>query len=181
MAQNSASNDSGPRVSLWAIAALVGCLLCLLVAGLFTAARLVRSMQFRSATDKRTIRTPIGDFRLQKAGQAGPGLPVYPGATLVLPGGKAISALSNDQQQTLTATYHSNEPESSVIAWYAEHLDSEFVRTQADLTPFAAVFHQLQIEPDAIAFLARRGDQQRVVALRQDPVGTTIILVRRDK
>ena len=159
----------------------MGCLLCLVAAGLFTAARLVRSMQFSSATDKRTIRTPIGDFRLQKAGQAGPGLPLYPGATLVLPSGKVITALSSDQQQTLTTTYHSNDPQSSVITWYAEHLDSEFVRSQADHTPFAAVFHQLQIEPNAIAFLAQRGDQHRVVALQQDPTGITIILVRRDK
>lgn len=159
----------------------MGCLLCLLVAGLFTAARLLRSMQFSSATDKRTIRTPIGDFRLQKAGQSGPSLPLYPGATLVLPNGNVITAVSNDQQQTLTASYHSNDPQISIVAWYTEHLDSEFVRSQADHTPFADVFRQLQIEPNAIAFLAERGDQRRVVALQQDPTGITIILVRRDK
>ena len=185
MAQNSASNDSSsPRASLWGITALMGCLLCLLIAGLFSAARLVRSLQFSSATDKHTIRTPIGDFRMQKPGQVGPGLPLYPGSALLLPNGKALAHVSpadHELEQTLTATYHSNDPQSSVVNWYAEHLDSEFVRSPAELAAFTDVFRLLQIEPGAITFLGKRGDQQRLVALQSDPSGTTIFLVRRGK
>jgi hypothetical protein len=84
--------------------------------------------------------------------------------------------LKNDQQQVLTATYHSNDSRDFIINWYAERLGPEFVRHEPGDNPLPDVFREAQIGNADITFLGQRGDQVRIVALAQDSTGTKIIL-----
>ena len=118
----------------------------LLGAGLVTASRLIRSLQLRQGSDKSTVRTPIGEFRMEKASQVGPGLPVYPQASLVLPGGAASLPPAGDSHpQVVSSTYHANTPREFVVNWYLEHLSAEFVRQEPGHRSLPTVFSDSQI------------------------------------
>jgi hypothetical protein len=151
----------------------------LLGAGLVTASRLIRSLQLRQGSDKSTVRTPIGEFRMEKASQVGPGLPVYPQASLVLPGGAASLPPAGDSHpQVVSSTYHANTPREFVVNWYLEHLSAEFVRQEPGHRSLPTVFSDSQIADDDVVFIGERGDQVRLVALSSDGPGTKITLLR---
>jgi hypothetical protein len=128
------------------------------------------------------MRTPLGDFRVEKAAEVGPGLPVYPQSSLVMPGGQALhSPLNDNQPQVLTSTYHTNSSREYVVNWYVEHLSPEFVRQDAGPKSLPEVFHDSHISDDDIAFVGERGDQFRAVSLTAEDMGTKIVLLRSAK
>src|SRR5215467_539057 len=101
----------------------------LLGAGLITASSVIRAMRLRASSDRSTVRTPIGEFRLEKAAAVGPGLPVYPQSSLVLPDGPSAAPVSdNDHSQLVVSVYHTNTSRDFIVTWYLEHLSPEFVR-----------------------------------------------------
>jgi len=68
------------------------------------ASRVINALGLRAGSDKTTVRTPLGEFRVEKAKEVGPGLPVYPAATLVLAGAAAAHLpLGDDQPRSLAA------------------------------------------------------------------------------
>jgi hypothetical protein len=143
------------------------------------ASRVIHAMQLRAGSDKSTVRTPLGDFRFEKAKEVGPSLPVYPQATLVLPGGDAPHPLINDDEtQVVSSTYYANSSREFVVNWYVEHLSPEFVRQDNGPKKLPDVFHNAHISDDDIIFVGERGDQVRVVALSTDDAGTKITLLR---
>jgi hypothetical protein len=151
----------------------------LLSAGLITASSVIRAMRLRASSDKATVRTPIGEFRLEKAAEVGPGLPVYPQASLVLPGGPPLAS-NNDQSRLVISTYHTNTSREFIVNWYLEHLSAEFVRQDVGPKNVPAEFQGLPIADD-IVFIGERGDQVRGVALTSDDTGTKITLLRSAK
>jgi hypothetical protein len=153
----------------------------LLSAGLITASSVIRAMRLRASSDKATVRTPIGEFRLEKAADVGPGLPVYPQASLVLPGGPSAQPVSNNDSQLVVSIYHANISREFIANWYLEHLSPEFVRQDAGPKNLPDVFRGLQIANDDIVFVGERGDQVRGVALASDDMGTKITLLRSAK
>ena len=154
----------------------------LLAGGLLMASRVIHALQLRAEGDKTTVRTPIGDYRFEKAQQVGPGLPVYPQASLVLPSGPASHALGDESQpQVVASTYHSNSSREYVTNWYLEHLSPEFVRQDPGQQNLPELFHDSHISQDDITFVGERGDQVRVVALETEDSGTKIILLRSAK
>jgi len=147
------------------------------------ASRVINALGLRSSSDKTTVRTPIGDFRMEKAQQVGPGLPVYPASSLVLPGAEAarISDLESNQPQVVSSIYHTNSSREYVANWYSEHLSPEFTRQDAGPKKLPEEFHHAQVSDEDITFVGERGDQIRVVNLTQDDSGTKITLMRTAK
>src|SRR5437870_12129851 len=104
----SASGGGSSSRSLLFMMIALTCGFCVLLSGgLLMASRVINALGLRAGSDKTTVRTPLGEFRLEKAKEVGPGLPVYPAATLVL----AVSAaahlpLSVAQPQVCSSTAH---------------------------------------------------------------------------
>jgi hypothetical protein len=143
------------------------------------ASRVIEAMQLRSGSDKSTVRTPLGDFRFEKAKQVGPGLPVYPQSDLVLPGADSSHvSLNDDHVQVVSSTYHTNASREFVVNWYMEHLSPEFMRQDSGPKKLPEVFRNSHITDDDVAFVGERGDQVRVVSLSTDDTGTKITLLR---
>jgi hypothetical protein len=181
MGKNSSTSGGAPssKSLLFMMIAVTCGFSILLGGGLVMASRVIQAMQLRSGSDKSTLRTPLGDFRLEKARQVGPGLPVYPQSDLVLPGADSSHVSPNDDAtQVLSSTYHTNASREFVVNWYMEHLSPEFTRQDSGPKKLPEVFRNSHINDDDIAFLGERGDQVRVVSLSADDTGTKIILLR---
>jgi hypothetical protein len=180
MANSESSGESSSSKSLLFMMAAMFCGFGILLGGgLLMASRVIHSLQLRAEGDKTTIRTPLGDFRVEKSKEIGPGLPVYPQSSLVLPGGLAPHIPANDSQpQVLTSTYHTNSSREYVLNWYLEHLSPEFVRQDAGPKNLPDVFRDSHISDDDITFVGERGDQVRLVSLSAEDQGTKIILLR---
>jgi hypothetical protein len=180
--QASAANQSSQSLLFMMIAMTIG--FCVLLGGgLLMASRVINSLGIRAGSDKTTVRTPIGDYRFEKAKEIGPGLPVYPAATLVLPGAAEARLAANEdpnhsQNQVVTSTYHTNSSREFVATWYAEHLSPEFARQDPGLKKLPEALHDSRISNDDIAFIGERGEQIRAVALTADDTGTKITLLR---
>jgi hypothetical protein len=183
MGKSSPSGESSSSKSLLFMMAAMFCGFgVLLGGGLLMASRVIHALQLRSEGDRTTVRTPIGDYRFEKAQQIGPGLPVYPQSALVLPGGPASHPLGDESQpQVVSSTYHSNSSREYVNNWYLEHLSPEFVRQDPGHKNLPEFFQQSHISDDDITFVGERGDQVRVVALESEDSGTKIILLRSVK
>jgi hypothetical protein len=182
MAESAADGSSSSKSLLWMMIAVFIGLSGLLGGGLFLANRMVRSMGLAAATSKGTIRTPAGSFRLEKQGEVGPGLPVYPNAAMVLPTDKATSLAIEERRAGIsTVTYQTRDTRGSVDLWYSQHLGPEFARHDSGEKPLPEVFRDARVSDSDIAFLAQRGRQVRIVALSLDATGTSISLLRFDK
>jgi hypothetical protein len=154
----------------------------LLGGGMFLASRVVRTMGLSAATDKDTLQVPGGALRLQKESQMGPGLPAYPGATLVLPNEESTKeTLKQAQGGVSTVTYHTADSRAVVDNWYKSHLGPEFTRHDAGENPLPEIFHDTRVSDSDTAFVAERKTQVRIVALSLDSEGTKISLIRLDR
>ena len=182
MAKTTSSSSGGASSSkslLFMMVAMTGGVCALLGGGVFMASRVIQAMQIRSGSDKSTVRTPIGDFRFEKAQEVGPGLPIYPQASLVLPGaGSNRVSLGDDAGQVVPSVYHTNASREFVATWYTEHLSPEFVRQESGPKKLPEVFQKSHIADDDVTFLGERGDQVRLVSLSMDDTGTKILLLR---
>jgi hypothetical protein len=184
MAKDSSTSGGAPSSkSLLFMMLAMTCGFCILLGGgLLMASRVIQALGLREASDKGTVRSPVGDYRLEKASAVGPGLPVYPQSTLVLPGAEAarVPAVAG-QPQVVASTYHSNASREYVVNWYVEHLSPEFARQDSGTTNLPAAFQNSRISEEDVTFLGERGDQVRLVALAQEDTGTKITLLRFSK
>jgi hypothetical protein len=172
------SDDSSSSNLVWMLVALSCGIMILLGAGIFTASRVIRVMQLRAMGSRVSLRTPAGDFRVQKPNEVGPALPVYPDASLVLPQGDIRSAIAESKKDDVeTATYHANVSSDLVDSWYSEHLSREFVRNDATVRPRPEVLRRAGVPDNDIAFIGERDHQIRIVDIAQDPAGTDITLL----
>lgn len=180
MAEGSTSGNSSSSKSLmWMMIALFAGLGLLLAGGLFVASRVVRSMGLTAARAKDTVRTPGGTFRLEKETEVGPGLPVYPRSSLVVPDEDAAAAAVKQAQNGIeTSTYHTTDLRDYVDNWYTEHLSPEFTRHNPGDKPAPAISGDAPISDRDIVFLAERDQMVRIVALSADSGGTKISLIR---
>lgn len=180
MAEGSTSGNSSTSKSLmWMMIALFAGLAVLLAGGLFVASRVVRSMGLSAASAKDTIRTPGGSFRLEKENEVGPGLPVYPRASLIVPDDAAAAAAVKEARNGIdTSSYHTTDSRDFVDSWYTKHLSAEFTRHDAGDKPVAAIFNDTRVSENDIAFVAEREQMIRIVALSLDSGGTKISLIR---
>jgi hypothetical protein len=183
MAESSATGGSSSSKSLmWMMIAVFVGLGGLLGGGLFLANRMVRTMGLAAATSKDTIRTPAGTFRLERQNEAGPTLPVYPNATLVLPNEKATALAIQERKNGISGvTYETRDTRNSVDTWYSKNLGPEFARHDAGEKSLPEVSRDARVSDSDIVFLAERGRQVRIVALSLDATGTSISLLRFDK
>src|ERR1700731_4189919 len=153
---------------------------CILLGGaLLMTSRVINALGLRAGSDKTTVRTPLGEFRVEKAREVGPGLPVYPAATLVLPGTAAAHLqLDDDRPQVLASTYHSNASREYVASWFLEDVSPEFARQESGPKKLPEALRDSRISDDDIAFVGERGDQVRAVSLAAENTGTKITLLR---
>jgi hypothetical protein len=183
MAEGSTSGNSSSSKSLmWMMIALYAGLALLLAGGLFVASRVVRSMGLTAANAMNTVRTPGGSLRLEKEGQMGPGLPVYPRSSLVVPDdSNAALAVKQAQNGIETSTYHTTDTRDFVDEWYGKHLSPEFTRRDSADKPVPAIFNDARVSDNDIAFVAEREQMVGIVALSLDSGGTKISLIRFSK
>jgi hypothetical protein len=180
MAKSSSDSGGAPSSkSLLFMMIAMTCGFCVLLGGgLLMASRVIGALGLRAGSDKTTVRTPLGEFRVEKAREVGPGLPVYPASTLLLPGAAAHLPSNDDQPQVLASTYHTNSSREYVVNWYVEHLSPEFARQDAGPKKLPEAFRDSRISDDDIVFVGERGEQVRAVALAADDMGTKITLLR---
>jgi len=180
MAEGSTSSNSSSSKSLmWMMIALFAGLAVLLAGGLFVASRVIRSMGLTAANAMNTVRTPGGSLRLEKEGEMGAGLPVYPRSSLVVPDDStAATAVKQARNGIETSTYHTTDTRDFVDEWYGKHLSPAFTRRDAGDKPVPAIFSDARISDDDIAFVAERGQTFGIVALSPDSGGTKISLIR---
>jgi hypothetical protein len=183
MAEGSVSGNSSSSKSLmWMMIGLFVGLAILLAGGLFLASRVVRSLGLSAASAKDTVRTPGGSFRLEKETEVGPGLPVYPRSSLVVPDDDtAAAAIKQAQNGIQISTYHTTDMRDFVDEWYGKHLSPEFARRDAGAKPVPAIFGDANVADNDIAFVAERDQMVRIVALSLDSGGTKISLIRFSK
>ncbi|MGB9464400.1 MAG: hypothetical protein WBR10_04760 [Candidatus Acidiferrum sp.] len=183
MAEGSSSGNSSSSKSLmWMMIGLFTGLGILLAGGLFVASRVVRSMGLTAASARDTVRTPGGSFRLEKETAVGPGLPVYPRSSLIVPDDEeAMAAVKQAQNGIETSNYHTTDVRDFVDNWYKEHLSPEFTRHDAGDKPVPEIFRDARVSDEDIAFVAERDQMVRVVALSLDSGGTKISLIRFSK
>jgi hypothetical protein len=178
----SSGTASSSKSLMWMMIALFGGLAVLLGMGLFVASRAVRSMGLSAANGKDTIHTPGGTFRLEKEAEVGPGLPVYPRASLIVPDDDAAAAAIKQAQKGIeVSAYQSNESRDFVDSWYMKHLSPEFTRHDAGDRPADPLYADAHVLESDIVFVAERDQKVRVVALSENPSGTKISLIRFDK
>jgi hypothetical protein len=181
MSDSSSSGDSSASKSLmWMMLALFAGLGVMLAGGLFLANGLLHSMSMAaSSTNKNTLRTPMGSFRLEKQDQVGPGLPVYPRSSLRLPGTDNTSAAMQQAQDGIASvTYQTQDDRDAVSNWYGEHLSPEFTRHDSTERPLPEPFGAVPVADGDIAFLAERAGNLRAVTLSADPAGTKICMIQ---
>jgi len=129
-----------------------------------------------------TVRTRGGSLRLEKEGEMGAGLPVYPRSSLIVPDDStAATAVKQARNGIETSTYHTTDTRDFVDEWYGKHLSPAFTRRDAGDKPVPAIFSDAQISDSDIAFVAERGQTIGIVALSLDSGGTKISLIRYNK
>jgi hypothetical protein len=176
----SEGTTNGTSKSLfWMTSGFVAGLALLLGGAFFMASRVVNAFQMANEGEKSVIRTAQGEFRLERPNQIGPGLPVYPGAILVLP--THVSKLDVAQKSDdgpVAASYHSTDSHSAIDMWYRDHLSKEFHRYDLTQEQLPEIFRSPRISAGNEAFVAARGSELRIVTLAADPTGTKITLGR---
>lgn len=178
-AETSSGNSSSSKSLMWMMIALFTGLAALLAGGLFVASRTVRSMGLRAASAKDTVQTPGGTFRLERETEVGPGLPVYPRSSLVVPDeNEAAAAIKQAQNGVETSTYHTTDMRDYVDNWYTGHLSPEYTRHGAGDKVDPSMFNNAPISQSEITFVAERDKKVRIVTLTQDSGGTMISLIR---
>jgi len=179
MAESVSGGSSVSKKLMWMMIGLFAGMAVLLGGGLFMAGRVVRSMGLAASAPKDTVKTPVGSFRLEKADQVGPGLPVYPRSSLELPGENAAAeAIKDSQSGRNTVFYHTTDTREEVDGWYSKHLSPQFTRHDAGEKPMLDVLQKARVAETDIVFVAEHGPQTRVVALSEDSGGTKISLIR---
>jgi hypothetical protein len=183
MAEGSVSGNSSSSKSLmWMMIGLFTGLGILLAGGLFMASRVVRSLGLSASSARDTVRTPGGSFRMEKETEVGPGLPLYPRSSLVVPDDDAAAAAIKQAQNGIqTSTYHTTDTRSFVDEWYSKHLSPEFTRHDAGDKPVPAIFTDARVSDSDITFVAEREQMIRIVSLSLDSGGTKISLIRFSK
>ncbi|MGC1091034.1 MAG: hypothetical protein WA894_21545 [Candidatus Acidiferrum sp.] len=183
MAKEAAQGNSSASKSLmWMMIALFVGLGLLLAGGLFVASRVVRSMGLTAASAKDTIHTPGGTFRLEKETEVGPGLPIYPRSSLVVPDEtEAAAAVKQAQNGVETSIYHTTDLRDYVDNWYKEHLSPEYTRHDPGDKPSADSLGGTNISDNDVCFIAEREQKVRIVTLSLDAGGTKISLIRFEK
>jgi hypothetical protein len=182
MADAPASSSSSSKSLMWMSVALFGGMAVLLGGGLFLAGRVVRSVGMSASAGPNVVRTPAGGLRVEREKEVGPGIPMYPHASLVIPGDREAAQAAKDAENSTTRViYLTTDPRDLVDQWYQDHLAKDFQRHEAGETPQPDVFRDARVSGDDITFLAERENHTRIVALTMDAAGTRITLIRIDK
>lgn len=162
--------------------ALFGGVAILAGGGVFLTLRIVNAFKLQESGNKATLHTPIGDVRVQKGREIGPGMPVYPHASLVLPRDNVKVDLPEATGfEVRAASYYTTDSRTLVEDWYGQHLSPEFVRHGPQDPPLPDQYKHAQVSKDGIAFVAEHGNQVRIVVLEEDNDGTAIRLVHLGK
>jgi hypothetical protein len=166
----------------WILGIVVSGILLMIVFGLALAGMFLHRVHLHSSDKNVDIQTPVGELKVDTAGNGHSGLPIYPGATATEgKDGNAHVELSLDDAGVGLAveTYMTDDDLDEVSAWYQKTLGPSFRREnpKADRS-----HHEAHVDSDAdVAFVDDKGNGARVVALTKKDDGVRINLVRVGK
>jgi hypothetical protein len=179
MAQGSTQGDSSSSSLSWIMVAAICAMALLFGAGILVSARVFSSMAAPKGGSSLTVHTRTADLRLEKPSEVGPGLPLYPHASLLLSGTNTGAVLPHAKHADSQLTnYYTEDVPPLVDSWYLQHLGSEFVRHTVGEAQAPRELDEVSASSDSISFLGKRGDQVRVVTLTSNSAGTIITLLR---
>src|SRR5215813_9440943 len=102
------AGSSASKSLLWMTGALFGGMAILLFGGLFLAGRVVRSVGISNSVGSGTMKTPNGGLKVEREKEVGPGIPMYPHSSLIVPGESDAARAARDAQNNITRVlYHS--------------------------------------------------------------------------
>lgn len=181
MSSETSSGSSSSKALLWMTIGLFAGMGVLLIGGFFTAKRVLTSVSLGALVGNRNnMAMPHGKLRLEKPDQIGPGLPVYPTASMEMPDNSA-QTLKDVETGVDVAHYHSPDYRGAVDLWYHDHLGSEFNRYDATQQVIPEELRDPHVGDSDLFYVAERGGQKGLVVLRMDDNGTTISLIRISK
>jgi len=168
---------------LWCVLGLLGAAVFVLgLAGLLVARFLLQDVQVYQTGAQVEIRTPVGELKVSKDATPRPGLPVYPGATLLEPAATVELAPHEDEAVEITAArYRTSDSLDKVDAWYREQLGPEFQREGAGVMVRKKDLFGVEVKSDDIAFVSEKNDLLRIVVLQKKVTTVEIALVRIGK
>jgi len=182
MADGVTGNSYSSKSLLWMTVGLFASMGILLGGGFFLAGRVMRSAGLVSTNDGKTVHTPLGSLRIEREKQVGPLLPVYPTASLIVPGQHEAIKEAMEAKNGITRTiYQADDDPDFVDKWYQDHLSNEFKRRGSGESVMPEIFAQLKISDSTVAFIADRKGLTRVVTLIPDARGVQISLIRFDR
>lgn len=182
MSESASGNSSTSKSLLFMMIALFVGIVVLLGGGVFLAGRVIRSAGMAAAGSKDTVRLPMGSLKVEQPGQNGPGLPVYPASSMQMPGDDSLSEAVKDVKANMSSTLYVTPDSREVVdQWYLQHLGSEYKRHEAGEKPVPEILTLARVKDGAISFVAERGQQIRIVTLRDNSGKTTISLLRLEK
>ncbi|HUL14765.1 MAG TPA: hypothetical protein VLV88_02120 [Terriglobales bacterium] len=175
----SGSGSSSSKSLMWMTAALFAGMAVLLTGGLFLAGRVVRSYGIRASLGSNTVQTKQGTYRLEREREVGPAVPMYPHASLVVPGDDEAAQAAKDAQNGIARViYESDDSTEFIDKWYQDHLPQGFERHDAE-TPRSEILTAAGVRDNDIAFDATKNGHTRVVVISELMGGTTKISIVR--
>jgi hypothetical protein len=170
--------------AIWWVLGIIGaCIVLVMIAGLLVVSAILHRVHVNTADNKVDIRTPVGELKVDQDSEHATGLPVYPGATLEKSEGASFEVSANGKAAGLAVEkYVSDDSRDKVQDWYAKRLGPEFklnsdTQNGKDEIPGLPV----DVQTTDLAFVSKRSESTRVVALGHKDDGTEITLVRVGK
>lgn len=181
MADVASSGSSSSKSLMWMTAALFAGMAVLLVGGLFLATRVVKSLGIRNSLGAGSVQTKRGTYRLEREREVGPPVPMYPHASLIVPGDDAAEQSVKDNENGIArVTYQSEDSRDFIDKWYQERLPQVFERHDAE-TPRTKDMITAGVSDKDIAFEATKGAHTRILTLTENTSGTQITVIRIDR
>lgn len=171
--------SSSSKSLMWMVLALFVGVAIMLGGGLLMAKRVLKNVGLTASASGTTIHTKGGTYRLEREKEVGPGLPVYPGASLVVPSDKDALTIQKESQANISrSNYYTSDTRESVDLWYKDRLSKEFTRFDAGQTSLPEIYAKASIGANQTTFVAQRSNHVRIISLADDSTGTKISLIR---
>jgi hypothetical protein len=163
----------------WILGIVAAGIIVMFLFGVTLAGLFIHHLKVRNSGDKVDIQTALGSLSVNKGGPHATGLEIYPGSAPSSDDkGASVNLSANDTAVGIaTEQYETKDPIDFVQAWYKKRLGPEF-RLETNHDDVDHSNGHAVINDNDVAFVDDHHNVVRVVALKKNPGGTQITLVR---